>query len=153
LINGEEFIVNFEKTSLLANNAYKRQYTERKDRCIEIHIAYYGSPAVAKIRFNVDIDKESLISKIQKAIDHKVSIRKEIEDRKNHQLAMLESMRKHYYKKDCIALFVERIYLHQGVISMYVEDIGNIYINAETGKFDRFSPVEIKGMSIEQLLA
>lgn len=151
MINGEEFEIMLDKTSLLANSAYKREYSERKDRCIEITTGGYKSPIVAKVRFNVEIDKEGLIKRIQNAINEKKEVKKAIQDRQDHQATMLESMRKHYFTMNDIAEFVDRITIHEGNMRFYITNIGAVSVNALTGKFIGFIPEEIKSMTMEDL--
>lgn len=146
IIDGLDFTINYDKTSYMAKSAYGRKWTIRKDRCIEIVLSRYPDMIAAKIPFNVELDKDKLIKKIENAIEIKKGRIKAIEDAQNNRFNKLEKMRLHYYSSEIIAKYVETIYIEKGVISLFSK-AGTFIINAEDGLFTGFFPKSLDKMT------
>lgn len=150
VIEGEQFDVNFDKAPYLAKNGWTRDVKPRKDRCIEITTGRYPAQIVAKVRFNVEIDKNKLVNSIQKAIDEKKARKQADIDREQNKTDMLEALRKHYYASAVIASMVKSITVKQGILSFWMENIGWVNTSSD-GKFTSFNPKGKENMSVDQI--
>jgi hypothetical protein len=149
IIDGEKFDVNFNKVSYLAQNRFTRNWNPRADRCIEITRSW--DSVLVKIPFNVEIDRDKLVAKIKNEIDERMATEKAIADKENNHLIQLEAMRKHYFGSNVISSMVKSISIQSGILSLNVEEIGFIEVDATTGKFIEFIPNEVKSLSLKEV--
>jgi len=139
VIDGEGFDINYKKIDETARNRWTRETAPRKDRCIEILNGYKS--VVAKIKFNVEIDRDKLVKQIQSAIDKRNAVLQEREDAKKNEMRILTSMRDYYFGNAIISTYVESIIAHEGELLFDVKG-ATIVVDASTGLTKTFIPYE-----------
>lgn len=147
-IDGHELTIDYSKASYFGKSAYATSYSVRKDRHILIYPSYDWKNIVAKVKFNVEIDRDLLHSKIQAFINLRNDVEQSTLARKANTHAQLKKIQKHFYSKgntkNHIDMFVEKIWIENGEITFHSNyasaQFGTIKISAETGKFIEYTP-------------
>jgi hypothetical protein len=150
-IDGISFRIEYGKVSIMCDQAFTRTRTVRKERSVEIYDKVFDKTVVARVRFNVDIDHDKLVSKIESAIALRKANELEIKNRENSKKVLLKKMRDHYYCNKVMSKNIKSISLHQGVISISIKQ-GCINIDSSTGKITSFEPDQIHSMDISKIM-
>jgi len=149
IIDGESFDVNFNKVSYLAQNRFTRGWNPRADRCIEIMRSW--NSVLAKVHFNVEIDRDALVKKIKNEVEKIKAHKKGVADAEQNQINQLEMMRKHYFGSKVISSMVKSISVELGILSFQVEGVGFLHVDATTGKCIELIPNEVESIPLKSI--